>query len=42
MANVTTDKLRNIGLFGHGHSGKTMLAEGMLFSMAVTTRMGKI
>ena len=42
MANVTTDKLRNIGLFGHGHSGKTMLAEAMLFSMGATTRMGKI
>jgi len=42
MANVTTDKLRNIGLFGHGHSGKTMVAEAMLFSMGATTRMGKI
>jgi elongation factor G len=29
-------------LFGHGHSGKTMLAEAMLYSMGVINRMGKV
>ncbi|MBI5058998.1 elongation factor G [candidate division KSB1 bacterium] len=42
MAVTTTDKLRNVGLFGHGHSGKTMLSEAMMFAMGVTTRLGKI
>ncbi|MCX6600558.1 MAG: elongation factor G [bacterium] len=42
MTHLTTERIRNVGLFGHGHSGKTMLAEAMLFSMGVTTRMGKI
>ncbi|HEY3294486.1 MAG TPA: elongation factor G [bacterium] len=42
MAQLSTDKIRNIGLFGHGHSGKTMLAEAMLYSMGVITRMGKV
>ncbi len=39
---ISTEKIRNLGLFGHGHCGKTILAEAMLFSMGVITRMGKI
>ncbi len=39
---VTTDKIRNLGLYGHGHSGKTMLGEAMMFVAGVTTRLGKI
>jgi elongation factor G len=42
VATLSTDRIRNIGLFGHGHSGKTMLSEAMLFSMGVINRMGKI
>jgi elongation factor G len=42
VAQLTTDKIRNVGLFGHGHSGKTMLAEAMSFSMGVINRMGKV
>ena len=42
MTHLTSEKIRNVGLFGHGHSGKTMLAEAMLFSMGAITRMGKI
>lgn len=42
MAQVSTEKIRNIGLFGHGHCGKTMLAEAMLLNMGVIHRMGSI
>lgn len=38
---TTTDKIRNVGLFGHSGSGKSSLAEAMLFAAGVTTRMGK-
>src|SRR5204862_776868 len=37
-----TDHIRNIVLVGHGHAGKTMLTEALLFAAGVTTRMGKI
>lgn len=36
------DNLRNIGLVGHGGSGKTSLAEVMLFKAGVTNRLGRI
>lgn len=42
MAQVSTEKIRNIGLFGHGHCGKTMLAEAMLLNMGVIHRMGSV
>ncbi len=42
MAQVSTEKIRNIGLFGHGHCGKTMLAESMLLNMGVIHRLGSI
>jgi elongation factor G len=36
------DSIRNITLVGHGNSGKTALAESMLFHAKVITRMGTV
>ena len=41
MNNYTTDKIRNIGLFGHSGSGKSSLAEAILYSTGAIARMGK-
>jgi len=37
-----TERIRNIALLGHGSSGKTSLAESMLFFTGGTDRLGKI
>ena len=37
-----TKNIRNICLMGHGNSGKTSLAESMLFSTGAVDRMGKV
>ncbi len=37
-----TEKLRNITLIGHGGSGKTSLAEVMLFGAGATKRLGSV
>lgn len=34
--------IRNVALFGHGKSGKTSLAEAMLFTAGKTKRLGKV
>jgi len=42
MATAELDKLRNIGILGQGGSGKTSLAEAMLFAAGVTQRLGRV
>ncbi|MBQ8263956.1 MAG: elongation factor G, partial [Oscillospiraceae bacterium] len=37
-----TNKIRNICLLGHGNSGKTTLAESMLFATGAIDRQGKV
>lgn len=41
MINYPADKIRNITLLGHGGSGKTALAEAMLFCSKAIDRLGK-
>jgi len=38
----TTDKIRNVALLGHSGSGKTSLAESILYSTGAIDRQGKI
>ena len=42
MKSYPTENIRNIVLVGHGGSGKTSLAEALLFKSGAITRMGKI
>ncbi|MFN2524753.1 MAG: elongation factor G [Actinomycetota bacterium] len=42
MKTYPTENIRNIVLVGHGGSGKTSLAEALLFTSGATTRMGRI
>ncbi|MFZ5917060.1 MAG: elongation factor G [Chloroflexota bacterium] len=42
MKSFKTEELRNISLLGHGGSGKTSLAEAMLFASGATNRMGRV
>ena len=42
MKRYDLEKIRNIGLFGHGSDGKTSLAEAILFDTGMGTRMGSV
>lgn len=42
MKTYESKDLRNVALFGHGGSGKTILAEAMAFKAKLIDRMGKI
>jgi elongation factor G len=42
MKAYKAENLRNVGLFGHGGSGKTSLVEAMLFASGAISRMGRV
>ena len=42
MKEFTSDHIFNLSLIGHGGSGKTSMAEAMLFSAGATTRLGRV
>ena len=39
---METKNIRNIALMGHGNSGKTSLAESMLYVTGAIDRLGKV
>ena len=41
MKEYTSNKIRSIGIVGHSGSGKTSVAEAILYRAGVTTRMGR-
>lgn len=42
MAIYNSDKLRNVALLGHGGSGKTSLADAMVFNTGKVNRLGRV
>jgi len=42
MKEYRIDKIRNIGVLGHGSTGKTSLVEAMLFAAKAISRMGSV
>src|SRR5437016_14533783 len=42
MKAYTTQFLRNVGIVGHGDTGKTQLVSSLLYTAGVTPRLGKV
>ncbi|MBW2120707.1 MAG: elongation factor G, partial [Deltaproteobacteria bacterium] len=42
MKKFETEKIRNVGLYGHGSDGKTSLAEAVLFATGENNRLGRV
>jgi elongation factor G len=42
MKSYSTADLRNVGIVGHGDTGKTQLVSSLLFTAGMTTRLGKV
>jgi len=42
MKTYTTDGIRNVGIVGHGDTGKTQLVSSLLFAAGMTPRLGKV
>ncbi len=42
MKSYNTPYLRNVGIVGHGDTGKTQLVSSLLFTAGMTTRLGKV
>ncbi len=42
MKSYTTDWIRNVGIVGHGDTGKTQLVSSLLYAAGMTPRLGKV
>ena len=42
MKTYTTDWIRNVGIVGHGDTGKTQLVSSLLYTAGMTPRLGKV
>src|SRR5271155_4420071 len=42
MKSYNTEWIRNVGIVGHGDTGKTQLVSSLLFAAGMTPRLGKV
>ena len=42
MNSYATDRIRNVGIVGHGDTGKTQLVSSLLYTAGMTPRLGKV